>query len=428
MKNTVTWAAAAAAAGVIGGAALGYWEARPWAANAAGHAFQAPPAEASGHAHGDHDHHDHDHGDHEHGDPDQPVAQSAGKPAGDAGPQLALADTTFHFGSMETGTLRRHTFAVQNRGGKPLTVNYVSHTCKCTGVWMDGQEVEPGATAKVPAGGIGEITLQWVAPSEPNPFRHGASFTTNDPARSRFELNVEGDIVASTTLEPSLLAFGTVHGKQPSRAEVVVMSFLEPDVRIESYEVTDAALAEQITIEVEPLSADRLPNPKAKAGVRVSALYTPSGELGPFSGDLRLETNLQQATSLNVPIFGAVKGDIAIHGTGWVEAAGQLRMGAVRSVDGAQSRLLVNLRGEHAAQTELSVESVDPPELAVTLGDRRAIRPGLEQVALTVAVPPGTRPLVRAGEDVGGEGLIVLATTHPDAPKVRLRVTVTVLP
>ena len=34
--------------------------------------------------------------------------------------------------------------------------------------------------------------------------------------------------------------------------------------------------------------------------------------------------------------------------------------------------------------------------------------------------------MVRAGEDQGGEGEIVLATTHPETPKVRLRVTFTV--
>ena len=33
----------------------------------------------------------------------------------------------------------------------PLTINYVSHTCKCTGVEMDGRKVEPGVSIVVPA-------------------------------------------------------------------------------------------------------------------------------------------------------------------------------------------------------------------------------------------------------------------------------------
>jgi hypothetical protein len=36
--------------------------------------------------------------------------------------------------------------------------------------------------------------------------------------------------------------------------------------------------------------------------------------------------------------------------------------------------------------------------------------------------------MVMAGEDQGGEGEIILSTTHPDTPEVRLRVTFTVKP
>ena len=50
------------------------------------------------------------------------------------------------------------------------------------------------------------------------------------------------------------------------------------------------------------------------------------------------------------------------------------------------------------------------------------------RVPLTVEIPAGTRPMVRAGEDQGGEGEIVLATTHPDTSEVRLRVFFTVQP
>jgi hypothetical protein len=49
-------------------------------------------------------------------------------------------------------------------------------------------------------------------------------------------------------------------------------------------------------------------------------------------------------------------------------------------------------------------------------------------VPLTIEVPPGTRPMARMGEDQGGEGEIVLATTHPGTSSIRLRVYFTVQP
>jgi hypothetical protein len=50
------------------------------------------------------------------------------------------------------------------------------------------------------------------------------------------------------------------------------------------------------------------------------------------------------------------------------------------------------------------------------------------RVPLNIEIPAGTRPMVRAGENLGGEGEVVLATTHPITSKVRLRVTFTVQP
>jgi hypothetical protein len=103
-------------------------------------------------------------------------------------------------------------------------------------------------------------------------------------------------------------------------------------------------------------------------------------------------------------------------------------MGPATTAEGASTRLNVAVRGEHAKDTKLTVARVEPPELKATLGDLKLINDKLAQAQLTVEIPPGTRPMVHAGEDQGGEGEIILATTHPDTPEVRLRVTFTVKP
>lgn len=398
MKSTFTSVLVAIVIGVAAGAALGYWEARPWAAG-----ITAKKAA------------------------DQPAAKvDSSAPAAD--PKAVVPETTFKFGNMETGAIQRHEFPIRNEGGGPLTINFVSHTCKCTEVRLDGKIVEPGATIVIEPHGKSEVVLKWEAKVGPGPFRHGATFTTNDAALDRLEITVEGEIVASTTLSPAELSFGSVRVGEPGKSELVVLSFLESKVEILSHEVTDAKMAEHVDVSFENVSADQLPDKNAKAGVRVMATYDPHGELGPFTGSLKLHTNIAKAAELVVPLYGTVKGDIWMNGAGWTQANGVLRLGNLRSAEGGKSDLQVMIRGEHAADTTLTIESVSPPELKATLGEPKEIRPGLNSVPLVVEVPAGTRPMARVGEDLGGEGEIVLATTHPVTPKVRMRVTFAVTP
>jgi hypothetical protein len=406
INRTIAFVLGGLAAGALAGIAVGYWEARPWAAGRAPEASQASGAGAT--------------------------AQAA------AGvPQAVVPDTTFRFGNMESGDTQRHVFPVRNAGTAPLTLSYVSHTCKCTEVRLDDKPVDPGATLVVPPQGEAQVMLQWAAKVPPGPFRHGASFTTTDPKLSRLEFTVEGEVVDSATLQPASLSFGTVTVGKPGTAELTVFSFIEPAVEIRSYEILDADLAKRIRIEFEPVPAADLVSNQAKAAVKVLATYEPGASVGPFNGSLRLETSLKDSAAgngprrLEVPISGTVKGDIWVFGLkGWSEAAGLLRMPPVKSAEGGKAQLFVNLRGDHADATDVRLASngVSPPELKATLGKRQTVRPGLVRIPLTIEIPPGTRPMVRAGEELGGEGQIELETTHPITSKVRIRVFFTVEP
>jgi hypothetical protein len=141
-----------------------------------------------------------------------------------------------------------------------------------------------------------------------------------------------------------------------------------------------------------------------------------------------MKTNLKQAPNIEVPIYGSVKGDISIAGAGWVEATGTLRIPPTKSAEGSSTRLNLSIRGEHAKSTELKVASVTTEELKVSLGEPNVIRDNFVQIPLTVDIPPGSRPIVMMGEDQGGEGEIILSTSHPQTPEVRLKVAFMVKP
>lgn len=397
MKTTLTWILVAATIGVAAGAALGYWEAKPWTVRGGKVPLAAEAAEA------------------------------ATKSKGANAPQASIDETTYNFEKMESGTTQQHTFEIENTGKSPLDLEFVSHTCKCTTVELNGRSVEPGAAATVQPGEAAQVLLEWAAKVPAGPFRHGATFTTNDPQRLRIELMVEGDVVESTTLEPSLLNFGSVNVGAEGKAEMYVMSFLEPDVTLEALEVADEKLARQIDVQVEPVDQAALPK-NALAAAKVVATFKPAGSIGPFAGSLKMKTNLKQAPSIEVPIYGSVKGDISIAGAGWIENIGTLRLQPAKSAEGASHRLSVSVRGEHAKATELKVVSVTPDVLKAALGEPKVIRDNFVQTPLTVEIIPGARPIVMMGEDQGGEGEIVLSTTHPDAPEVRIKVLFVVKP
>jgi hypothetical protein len=362
-----------------------------------------------------------------------PSSESGDEPASQDTPiKQAVADVaepTFRFGKMERGTSMRHDFQIHNHGTAPLSVSFLSHTCKCTLVQLNGKAVAEGDGDSIEPSGEGIVTLEWVAKTPAGPFRHGATFATNDPKQSRIEFTVEGDVVESSTLYPPNIYFNSVREGETREEQVTVLSYLEPEVQILSHELSlPDELQRRVQVRVESLEADQLPDPEAEAGARVTLVLDAGGTLGPFYGNLELVTNLAKAQKLTVPVSGVIKGDISVYGRGWRGEAGLLKLGAVASAEGAQVPLNVMVRGEHAANIEMTVQSVSPPALRATLGVPQERNDRLVQIPLTVEIPKGTRPMVHVGEDQGGEGEIVLHTNHPTTPEFKLRVQFAVRP
>ncbi len=352
---------------------------------------------------------------------DQPnAADSADVPLNARGPVAEIGETVFNFGRMERATSKTHVFKIKNVGDAPLHLEVVSTTCKCTVGDLSNEEVLPGDET--------DIELEWVAKTAPGPFRHGATLATNDPRSSRFELTVEGEVVESTTLQPPELLFGKVQAGEAKEAFCYLVSNIEKDAKILGYEVSDPEVAKQIDIQLTPVDEAELKAFSAISAMKVTATYQAGKTQGPFFSWLTLETNLPSAEKLTVPLTGNVVGDISIYGPGWVASQNLLQLGSVDSTNGKKARLLIAVRGTKAKDTQLSVASVEPEQLKVTLGEVKQMGEELIHVPLFVEIPPGTRPMVRmsnVGENedtTGGDGSIVLTSNHPTTSEVRLKV------
>jgi hypothetical protein len=353
-------------------------------------------------------------------DRDKPLPSEAdGLATADAPAARAeIAEPEFNFGVMQRGTKNSHEFVVKNSGNSPLTLKVGHTTCKCTlGVASDAP-VDPGESSLV--------RLDWTANADPGSFRQSATLLTNDPQQSRLELSIVGQVSKAEGIEPPDVLFDRVPAGESKSADVYVMSMFEDQITVSDADVTHVDTRPFFDFHIEPVPRDALPNQAAKAGARVTVTVKPGLPLGVIGQRIKLKTSLKDVPEIEIPVVGRVVGDISLHGADWDESRSLLIMGSVRSREGKRARLNAIIRGSSAEKVALRVESCDPPELKVTIGDPMRLKDDLYQVSLEIEVPAGTPPMIHSGTSQGDDGRIVIGTTHPTIRQLVLGVRFTV--
>ena len=340
--------------------------------------------------------------------PSRPADTVSGPTGSD--PAFEVDQPVYQFGVMQRGTTKSHEFEVRNVGKSPLTLRTGGTTCKCT--------IGDVPEAPVPPGGSVKVKLEWSALINPGPFRQTATILTNDPRASRFELSVEGEVTEATGIFPADFMFDKVPAGDTKSADVYVMAFAQDNLKVSEPELTNLETRNFFDVTVEPLKPSELPNRKAESGVRIRVTTKPGLRLGRFDQWLAVSTNIPDAEKIKIPVIGRVIGDISIHGRLWNEEQGVLRLGRVKSAEGASSPLNIVIRGAGADEVKLSVASVDPPELVATLGEPRFVKSDLVHVPLTIELPPGMPPMARLDIDQHDEARVVLKTSRPEVPEI----------
>jgi len=343
-------------------------------------------------------------------------APQAGSVPGPTGvdPVIEVDQANYQFGTMQRGTTKSHEFVVRNTGESPLTLRAGGTSCKCT--------IGDVPDAPIPPGGSVKVKLEWSALINPGPFRQTASIITNDPRHPRAELSVEGEVTEATGIYPPDFMFDKVTAGDTKWAEVYVMAFAQDNLKVGEPELSNTETRKFFDVSVEQVKTSALPNPKAKAGARVRVTTKPGLRMGRFDQWLAVSTNIPDAEQMKIPVIGRVIGNISIHGRLWNEDQGVLRLGRVKSAEGASAPLNVVIRGPGADQVKLSVTSVDPPELVAKLGEPKRVKGELVHVPLVIEIPPGTPPMARLDIDQHDEAYVVLETTLPDVPEIVLGV------
>jgi hypothetical protein len=343
----------------------------------------------------------------------QSLQASTAAPAGDA-PRIQVDEPHFNFGTMERGRTRSHRFEVKNVGNAPLSLQVGQTSCKCTLGEVTGDAIPPGGTT--------HVALEWSAKADSGPFRQTAIINTNDPLQSRVELSIEGEVVAPTGVQPPEFFFDKVTAGESKSVEVYVMSLVQDEIEVSHAELSDEATREKFEIKIEDVERELLPNPNAKDGVKITLTSKDDLPIGRFDQWLTLHTNLEDGEKLDISVIGRVVGDIGVYGVTWSEEQGALVLGKVKSSEGARSKLNVVVRGAGAGDVKFKIESVDPAELKVTIGEPVRLSDVLMHVPVEIEVPAGTRPMVRLPTAQSEPGRVVLSTTHPKVKELVLDV------
>ena len=338
---------------------------------------------------------------------------------------IAVVDEpNYQFGTMLRGATQSHQFMVRNEGTAPLTLVVGKTSCKCTLGDVSNHPIPPGGSAPV--------RLSWTAKVLAGPFRQTATIITNDPNNNPLQLNVEGSVTEISGVSPGSFSLGEVDTDSGAEAVAYVMSFDSTELVVTAKMADTTEQPERYTVLVEPVEPSAAPDKNALATTKITVQSAARLPIGSIHEWISLQTNLVGHEEFLMPITGRVRGAISVRSRAWSEASSLLNLGIIPGDEGGESIVLLSCRGPHAEEIQFTVEQVDPPELVVEVGERRKIRDGLTHTRLRVAIPPGTRPMVRTKRTAGtketgeGDGQIRLKTNHPQSPEMNLGVRVIV--
>ena len=343
----------------------------------------------------------------------------SGAPGGISMPLLKIDQMTHQFGEMQRGAERSHKFEVSNTGNAPLELRGGDTSCKCTSFVVPRKPLLPGES--------GEIELTWVAKAETGLFRQTATVLTNDPRASRIELSIEGTVIDVSGLEPQMWYLGRIRAGSPQSASVTLMAYQQDTLEVTRAEIDDPAHADWFDIEVVPLDKSELDDPAAKAGVRINVTTRPGIPLGEINSWVNIETDLppdggSEVWERQVGITGRVQGDLTIRGTAWNENLGAVNLGFVKGREGAEARLFISAKGDHADDITYEVASIDSKSVEVELGTPSKFRDDVTHTDLIVRVPQGHPPVNHLGNQQGEAVTVTLATNHPITPEMTFQV------
>jgi hypothetical protein len=199
-------------------------------------------------------------------------------------PGLALQEIEFDFGQVAEGSKITHDFVVLNQGDGYLEISKVEPGWGCSVASFD---------RSIPPGGEGKITLRVDTKGYEGNIHKGAAVYTNDPIKTRFTVGIKAFVQVSLSVKPGSIG---LYGKKGATVTgiVEITAGLDKPLTIEPYQFSLEGKAVYRIEEIEK-------------GKRFKVHFTNiPGAAESYSGYLRLKTNYEEKSIINLKIKGGV--------------------------------------------------------------------------------------------------------------------------
>jgi hypothetical protein len=313
-------------------------------------------------------------------------AQTAGSPA------LVVPSKIVDIGTVSQGVTVDAVFDLVNEGDAKLVIKAVRPTCGCTVADFDS-EIAPGATGKIKA----KLDTKDFA----GPISKSILVMSDDPQDPTVTLVIKADIRPFIEILPRpLIRFNAVLHEPMNQTFIVVGADPEKTVKVKSVESS----VPFIKTEVRQLGEDELVKGKSKSQYEVTLSLADDTPVGPVNAVLSVNTDLKEAPTVPVKVYGVVRALIHVTPT-------QVQFGSVESKTRPGRNLIVVNNRTDGARIEVTGATVDDPAFAAQVTTIEEGRRYQVTVTVKADADPGTR-----------DATLTLATTDKDFPTVTVPV------
>jgi hypothetical protein len=333
-------------------------------------------------------------------------------------PRLELVESSFDFGTMHQKESNSHTFVLGNSGFADLEIVPGRPSCKCTVSKISQKSIPPGETS--------EITLTWKTGTTKGKYAKWLPITTNDPAQPRTRLEIRGIVIPEYDFLPSSIYASTTSSTKSTEFEAALYFFLDPDVQLLGFELTNKDTAEFFEVRYEPMPREQfegLGKDYAKCGYKIHVVVLPGMRRGSYHQAFLFKSSVEIKSPLRLTINGEVRRNIELYGPNWHRGKNTLTFGKLEQGTSKRLPLAISAIGDHCQDLTYQVKEVVPADLKVEFGDRHSLPGGQSvQTRMTITVPEDAAVCDYYGETDDKLGRVVLSTSHEDYPDVVLRI------
>lgn len=345
------------------------------------------------------------------------------QPKSQLAPKVEVVGGTSHdFGTMQQGSSKSHAFTFRNIGKAPMKLEVAGSSCRCTIGKLADSVLEPGEETVV--------TLEWKATGVLDEFSQTATIATTDPEHRQVLLSVKGIVARTILIEPPAINLGEVSVSDGVARTAFVFGYGDVPLEIQNVKWSDDQSAEMVDIKITPMEIDKqrfAHHERANGAAQIDMVFKSGMPLGPINARMVLDTNIKNVSNVDLAVTGTVIGDIQIlAGSSFEANRNILNIGTVERTKGSTSRLHLSAQGPHRDSLKLEVVEVVPKDsMLVTIGEpkqqlSRTLYP------ITCTVPENAPPAMFPGTSPSNFGKVVIKTSHPDIPELRVNLRIIV--